>query len=177
MYLAAEKEFIFVPSGSFFICSPPVTNTDRDYFVHFPRKNKEEAIRYLENQGLSMTSHEYMESSLFAFRSGIYNIILVTDVDLFIAKRSATELARRLNLQNKDDRINLFHYFEGLASFMNYNAQFIRDANPAERVVSNPFAFDDVRAQPIFTDYYAGSNIRMEVSGNTVTSDLTPTPF
>ena len=98
------------PTGSNYICSPPVEDTDIDYVV-FVKGTLQSAKAYLHNEGWNLCGKEYDEGSTewFAMRKGKDNYIVMNDQERFSKWVNATELAKKLNLTNKDHRILLFN--------------------------------------------------------------------
>jgi hypothetical protein len=104
-----EKEFSgaenWHPTGSNYICNPPVENTDIDYIAYYkdpgdiPRKWKRKAIPL---------SGEYNVETGGNYRWKKYNLIHVSTEDDFNKWVKATEIAKELNLLDKKDRVSLF---------------------------------------------------------------------
>lgn len=99
------------PTGSRFICDPAPTDTDEDYICFQPRY--EDKIDDFHAAGFSSEGHPefYTENNRGNFRSlrrGDLNLIVTDDHDFYELFRSATALAKRLNLRDKSDRIALF---------------------------------------------------------------------
>lgn len=111
-------------TGSRYICTPPVMDTDNDYMCLV--SDLEATHRILTERGCDLggsmspvtTSTDITEnpsdifdadfSDFYSYRNGEVNII-ITDNEVFYDKfRFATELAQRLNLRKKEDRITLF---------------------------------------------------------------------
>lgn len=95
------------PTGSFYICSPPVTDTDIDYIAYGIMS---EIAEGLLDYGFKFTSETQYEGGTWfdTYRMGKYNI-LVTDNDVFYNRFvAATALARARNISSKADRIALF---------------------------------------------------------------------
>jgi len=99
-------------TGSTVICNPPVTDTDIDYVVY--TKELAGLIRFLEDQGFEQSyvddeEYEINEDGIFcSLRLGNANLILTSNHDYFLGFCNATDLAKKLNLVNKEDRITLF---------------------------------------------------------------------
>lgn len=94
------------PTGSRYICNPPVMDTDEDYICFLFEDNK------LLEGGFEKTSSESEEydglSHFTTWRYKHYNLV-VTDrrkfYNLFV---SATEQAKKENIMEKEKRIELF---------------------------------------------------------------------
>lgn len=103
------------PTGSRVICNPPVMNTDEDYVLLVTHLTQ--AKEQLERKGYTMTTDESYKkapklmdfmSDFRTFRKGEENLIVVNHSDAYLKWKLATQLATRFNLQNKQDRIDLF---------------------------------------------------------------------
>lgn len=113
-------------TGSFFICDPAVTNTDRDFLLLVA--DLDTAGRVFSAEGWTNCFEswaskadtdpakdvdEYNVEDKFgarfqAWRNGQENVIVTDDPTLHIRSVAATFLARELNLLDKKDRIALF---------------------------------------------------------------------
>lgn len=95
-------------TGSAYICDPPVTNTDEDYVLLV--ENVVNTCDHLIRLGFTHCSrYPNLEHKFVALRKGAINFIITADEVYYIRYVAATDLAKRLNLTNKSDRINLFH--------------------------------------------------------------------
>lgn len=95
------------PTGSNYICKPPVTNTDIDTVVLM----KPGYENTLADLGYSFESSEVEYESMGEFiswRRGNDNWIVTTDKKFYKKFVYATQLARLLNLTEKSDRVKLF---------------------------------------------------------------------
>jgi hypothetical protein len=100
------------PTGSHYICNPPVTDTDIDimYFV----KDMYEADRQVIAEGWEPCDKgEYGIGPWRAYRKGKYNALLTSSFKYYIKFEAATELAKKRNLLEKEERIELFHIITG----------------------------------------------------------------
>lgn len=95
------------PTGSNYICDPPVTDTDVDWVVLVTDRGK--VITELDHLGWDYT-YDYVggHGDFTSVRRGEINLILVDDKKEFDLWVKATEEAKRLNLRNKQERIDLF---------------------------------------------------------------------
>lgn len=114
------KQYIIIPedlwkgiyqTGSTVICNPPVTNTDEDYIIY--TKNLEGLHEFLRFNLFDMTKEDKDEYDLNmegfnCYRKGHLNLIVTNDKAFYKSFVLATEVAARLNLVNKEDRIMLF---------------------------------------------------------------------
>lgn len=96
------------PTGSAYICDPPVTDTDEDYVVLVEEFTQ--AARLLEVQGWEIggSIFEGHQNYFFSFKKGKVNLIIVDSQDVYDKFVNATKLAKSLNLTKKEDRITLF---------------------------------------------------------------------
>lgn len=93
-------------TGSREICDPPPLGTDEDFICKSRPSFKEERLEALEFSRCSLL--EYEGDKFTAWRRGDVNLI-ITPCDAFYARFVlATDLAKRLNLLDKSDRIALF---------------------------------------------------------------------
>lgn len=99
--------------GSRFTCSPAPVGTDCDVLV-FTNTSQQFFDAAQEEGWVFDGDEEYGnqlgdgESGFKSYRSGDVNLIVTQDYGFFFAFWAATTVAKRLNLQNKDDRIALF---------------------------------------------------------------------
>ena len=95
-------------TGSAYVCDPPVTNTDEDYIILV--NSVGDSCEYLLRLGfLHCSKYPNLAEKFVALRKGTINFIITSDEVYYIRYVAATELAKKLNLTNKSDRINLFH--------------------------------------------------------------------
>lgn len=107
--------FVFMePTGSRYICNPPVMNTDEDWIcLARPRDWDLTWSRLLTLGFLYGGSHDihWNKSNFSACRKGELNLIVTSKFDYFIKFVAATEKAKELNLLKKYDRVRLFRKF------------------------------------------------------------------
>lgn len=95
------------PTGSRYICNPPVTDTDND--TVFLANGYHDWQTILRNDGWQDCGQEYETGGDFhAFRKGVENYIVTEDLKFYSSYVIATEAAKALNLLKKEDRIKLF---------------------------------------------------------------------
>lgn len=95
------------PTGSKYICNPPVLTTDEDYFALTRSKNL--LLDYLTTDGWERcTEAMYNDSKFIALRKGVINLIVLFSGTDYSKNVLSTELAKRFNLTDKQDRIDLF---------------------------------------------------------------------
>lgn len=115
------------PTGSKVICNPPVLNTDEDWIVlckdhEFLERlidqgwgdcrddNQEPEIDGLDIFGTVHRFNPYNEAGFIALRKGDLNLIVTHNVRFFSAFIEATELAKEMELNKKEQRVALFDY-------------------------------------------------------------------
>lgn len=104
------------PTGSNYICNPPVTNTDVDEM--FLVDDLQEVNFQLTGLGwtkcgLEEETYQDKPSHWAAYRKENMNALLTTDLKYFMDFFKATEEAKHLNLLNKEDRVALFQKILG----------------------------------------------------------------
>lgn len=100
------------PTGSNYICYPPVTNTDIDHM--FLVYNIEETEDTLIEEGWTKCGADgYAANGWCAYRKGNLNALLTDDQEHYDKFEAATELAKKRNLLNKEDRVKLFNLICG----------------------------------------------------------------
>lgn len=100
------------PTGSNYICDPPVTNTDIDEM--FLVYDLNETHRVLTEDGwVQCGIAEYAVDNWSAYRKGKQNALVTSSKDHFDKFEAATELAKKRNLTNKQDRVKLFNLIVG----------------------------------------------------------------
>ena len=96
------------PTGSRFICDPPVMDTDEDYVVL--TKDFDRLSRYLIANDWDYDGANYREEGapFGSFRKDHYNLIVTDDEEFYDKYVVATRLAAKFNLLSKVDRVQLF---------------------------------------------------------------------
>lgn len=93
------------PTGSRYICDPPVSDTDEDTIVLVA--SLERAIEEAqESEWTSDTS--YPGDDFISLRNGHRNFIVTEKKEFYDKFVFATNLAKKLNLLKKEDRVTLF---------------------------------------------------------------------
>lgn len=113
-YTAHIMEYRFV--GSRVTCNPPPLNTDQDVLLliwpsnlqNFERKLLEDGFVQEDSNPTEMNASIDKESVFHSYRKGDMNYIVTTDEAFYQRFSTATELARKYNLMEKPDRIQLF---------------------------------------------------------------------
>jgi len=101
------------PTGSYYICNPPVLVTDIDFVLY--SSNLEELEESLIEDGFFFNGKGY-ENVALTFKSykkqgekgTILNYIVCQTEEIYTKYVLATEIAKNLNLLKKEDRIELF---------------------------------------------------------------------
>jgi hypothetical protein len=108
-----EGQIMTSPTGSRYICQPPVLDTDEDHVVLVP--NLDVAANRLEDDGWVINwddpAYQYGENNEVEFvtaRKGHLNLIIYDNPHGYAAFVAATEVALVLNLTDKEHRVALF---------------------------------------------------------------------
>lgn len=95
------------PTGSSYICDPPVTDTDIDFIILV--SDLSIATTQLQSEGWELTSIYYKDGLPFSsFRLGKLNYIVTEESKYYKAFVKATEAAKLLNVTDKNLRCELF---------------------------------------------------------------------
>ena len=113
----------FWPTGSKYICDPPVTNTDEDWvcWTNYTDKNIRKVLKRTgwkcdmgEDEEFDYkVPDELSRYPFLSFRKGDINLIVFFDPEGLGWFVEATEIAKRLNVTDKEDRIALFNAVQG----------------------------------------------------------------
>lgn len=110
------------PTGSRFICNPPVMDTDEDWVILV--ENKDVAVDRLTSmvgeawtiggsgsgrRGGSSVFTSLKRHTVFPSSGGVVNAIITADFGFYSRFKAATAIAKRLNILRKEDRIALFN--------------------------------------------------------------------
>lgn len=127
------------PTGSNYICNPPVTDTDIDqmFLVYDLYRAAEELDQLGWKECRSKNNNEYPTDIMLAFRLGVNNALLTDNEEYFNNFYKATEEAKRRNLLNKADRIALFEEYIGRKKKVTPEVEKIK-LNPAGQLGFNP---------------------------------------
>ena len=99
-------------TGSFFICNPPVLDKDKDILI-LVKDTEEYKEKLLYDGWEGCTGYEDKEPHFFAARKGEINLIVTDELQWYLRFAAATELAKKLNLLKKEERISLFEQVLG----------------------------------------------------------------
>lgn len=119
----------FFPTGSNYICNPPVTDTDID-FMYLVYSLEECADWLEENEWLRSGDASYAIKGWVSYRKDKYNLLLTEDQDHYTKFEAATELAKKRNLVKKEDRIALFNLIVGPMVYNKLNTVFLINNQP-----------------------------------------------
>lgn len=100
-------------TGSSVICNPPVTNTDIDFIICTGKQKQLDKFlneNEFENSSDDQADYELDKEGFSCYRKDNVNLIVTTQYEWYLKWVTATELAKKLNLLNKDDRITLFKF-------------------------------------------------------------------
>lgn len=102
-------------TGSNYICTPPVEDTDIDFVILCSTLDWEKIQTHLQTLGYTTESYitkpsNEKDSIFVSYRKGKINYIITCFPNLFSKFIIATSLAKSLNLQSKQQRITLFQY-------------------------------------------------------------------
>ena len=106
-------------AGSRVTCNPPPMDTDQDFLVNaaydpmFENEKLPEVISLLleENYECESNQEHYQnqcDDGFMSWRKGDLNFIVTASQTFADRHRAATALCKKLNLMNKEDRIDLF---------------------------------------------------------------------
>lgn len=121
------------PTGSFYICNPSITDTDRDWIVYvydaekFAKRLGQEVDDQIEEGESCSDSPDFISLRILENAN-----LIVTEKPWFYKKFVlATEVAKRMNLRNKSDRILLFDAI----IFGNDKAKWKSEAVPGDELI------------------------------------------
>lgn len=109
-YIQIPKELYTTVSltGSSYICNPPVTDTDIDFVVL--SNNCDELYNWLEKNVFKTNFEDYAIGEFRSYKRGVINLIVTNDLIFYKRFVKATEIAKKLNLLDKQQRITLFDF-------------------------------------------------------------------
>lgn len=98
------------PTGSRYICNPPPTDTDNDTVILV--ENLGTVFKPLSNDEWEFGGSFHVADTWMSWKktiNGVVENLIITDVPEFFSKwKLATEVAKNLNLLDKQDRISCF---------------------------------------------------------------------
>lgn len=99
------------PTGSNYVCNPPVTDTDKDYLILPVEGEFDNLIVSLQDDDWEAYKG-YEDSNFISLKkrlgATLINLIIIRSEVEFDAYVYATKIAKELNLREKEDRIKLF---------------------------------------------------------------------
>jgi len=95
-------------TGSSYICNPPVTDTDIDYTLY--SHNWDKLDDWCEQNYFKTNWEDYAIDEFRSYKRGVINLIVTNDATFYKRFVKATELAKQLNLLDKQQRIDLFDF-------------------------------------------------------------------
>ena len=109
------------PTGSNYICNPPVEDTDKDYLVLC--ENLDDTICAIMRDGWQSCVSDNGEADFYteeqeygvkwtAYRKGVFNLMLTMDSNWYHASVIATEYCKAFNIQDKERRIRIFRFLK-----------------------------------------------------------------
>jgi hypothetical protein len=102
-----EHVLDILPFGSYFVCNPPVENTDKDFLVL--TNNIREYFYYLKFMEVTFSIDDaYAYRGFQSGRIGDMNIIITDERERFDLYSTATQVVRTLNLTKKEDRLAVY---------------------------------------------------------------------
>lgn len=108
------------PTGSRYICNPPLMNTDKDTVILV--NGYYDWQKLLLSEGWEDCGVDYEDVGTFeSYRKGEENYIVTEDEEFYKNFVKATEGARALNLMVKEDRIKLFQAVNAAGIFVTDN--------------------------------------------------------
>jgi hypothetical protein len=107
----SDGDYVMVPVGSRRTCNPPPTDTDDDYLVLCEDRNQ--TAKSLEELGFEPPENieEYIAlhaCNFISLRFGKLNFIVTDDVQWFDKFLTASYFAKKYNVTDKKDRMELF---------------------------------------------------------------------
>lgn len=123
------------PTGSNYICNPPVTDTDKDYLILPVEGEFDNLIVSLQDDDWKAHHKGYEDSNFISLKkrlgATLINLIIIRSEVEFDAYVYATKIAKELNLREKDDRIKLFEIVKRTYPIRNTSIQTqIDDTDP-----------------------------------------------
>ena len=95
-------------TGSAFTCNPPVINTDIDFIILSYSWDK--LGDWCTDVGFKTNFEDYELEEFRSYKRGVINLIVTEDPIWYKRFTKATELAKQLNLLDKQQRIDLFDF-------------------------------------------------------------------
>jgi hypothetical protein len=104
--------------GSYYVCNPPSTNTDVDFFIRVARLKEFEVLleeigfKQIESIGLDSSRPTWGDSDpdrrFSSYKMGIFNLVATESEVFSVRHNAATSICKKLNLLDKKDRIMVY---------------------------------------------------------------------
>lgn len=109
-YIQIPKELYTTVSltGSSYICNPPVTDTDIDFVIY--SQDWDKLHDWCEKNAFKTNFEDYGIEAFRSYKRGVLNLIVTEDPIFYKRFVKATEIAKKLNLLDKQQRITLFDF-------------------------------------------------------------------
>lgn len=109
-YLQIPKELYqqVAQTGSSYTCNPPVTDTDIDFVIY--SQDWDKLHDWCEKNAFKTNFEDYELEEFRSYKRGIINLIVTNDATFYRRFVKATELAKQLNLLDKQQRIDIFDF-------------------------------------------------------------------
>lgn len=159
------------PTGSYEICDPPVTDTDRDFLVYQSRSNSMPFIDRGYSLPPSQEVGEYPKEierfgeSFLSYTKGQVNLIVTSQSHYFHASILATRLCKKLNLLDKEDRIAVFRAIRHKIVDDDYEEEAITSRPHSH--TSEPARGNSTWAEPISLSQTSTRNPVIQIDGLT----------
>lgn len=95
-------------TGSSYICNPPVTNTDIDFVIY--SQDWDKLHDWCKKNAFKTNFEDYGLEEFRSYKRGIINLIVTNDATFYRRFVKATEVAKKLNLLDKQQRVDLFDF-------------------------------------------------------------------
>lgn len=106
-FIPEEGLLLYQRTGSNYICDPPVITTDFDVLILVKDREEYRAILF-EKGWIGCSGYEDKEEYFFSAKYNNCNLIVTDNRQWYMKFAAATELAKAMNVQDKDLRIELF---------------------------------------------------------------------
>ena len=95
-------------TGSSYICNPPITDTDIDFVIY--SQDWDKLHDWCEKNAFKTNFEDYELEEFRSYKRGIINLIVTNDATFYRRFVKATEVAKKLNLLDKQQRVDLFDF-------------------------------------------------------------------
>lgn len=96
------------PTGSRYICDPPPTDTDNDTVILIAPEDFDSVNVTLMLNDWELGGSMVPGDIWYSYKKGIENYIITTSEEHYRKWITATRIAKKFNMVNKEDRIDLF---------------------------------------------------------------------